>query len=50
VTRSLKRAVAALAEQVPDLGAHLDRSVRTGRFCSYSPEPSTALTWEVATH
>jgi hypothetical protein len=50
VTRSLKRAVAALAEQVPDLGAHLDRSLRTGRFCSYSPEPSTALTWEVATH
>lgn len=47
VTRSLKRAVAAIAEQVPDLGAHLGRSLRTGRFCSYSPEPSTALTWEV---
>ena len=47
VTRSLKRAVAAIAEQVPALGAHLDRSLRTGRFCSYSPEPSTALTWEI---
>lgn len=47
VTRSLKRAVAAIAEQVPDLGAHLDRSLRTGRFCSYSPEPATALTWEI---
>jgi hypothetical protein len=50
VTRSLKRAVAAIAERVPDLGAHLERSLRTGRFCSYSPEPATALTWEVTTH
>ena len=50
VTRSLKRAVAAVAEQVPDLGAHLERSLRTGRFCSYTPEPSTALTWEVTPH
>lgn len=47
VTRSVKRAIAAVADQLPDLGAHLERSVRTGRYCSYSPEPSTALTWEV---
>ncbi|MGH9214376.1 MAG: AAA family ATPase [Acidimicrobiales bacterium] len=49
VTRSLRRAVAAIAAQVPDLGAHLERSLRTGRFCSYSPEPSAALTWEIDT-
>jgi hypothetical protein len=48
VTRSLRRAVAAVADQLPELGAHLERSVRTGRFCSYSPEPSAALTWETA--
>ncbi|HEY8544482.1 MAG TPA: AAA family ATPase [Acidimicrobiales bacterium] len=47
VTRSLKRAIAAVADQLPDLGAHLERSVRTGRYCAYSPEPSTALTWDV---
>ena len=47
VTRSLKRAVAAISEKVPDLGAHLDHSLRTGRFCSYAPEPASALTWEI---
>jgi hypothetical protein len=47
VTRSLKRVIAAVAEQAPDLAAHLERSVRTGRFCSYSPEPAAQLTWTI---
>jgi hypothetical protein len=48
VTRTLRRAVDAIAAVVPDLGAHLDVSVRTGRFCSYAPEPRAALDWDVA--
>ena len=47
VVRSLKRAIAAIAVEAPDLGAHLDVSIRTGRYCAYQPEPSAALRWLV---
>ena len=47
VARSLRRAIDAVRAVAPGLGAHFDVSVRTGRFCSYAPEPSTALTWRV---
>lgn len=47
VTRSIRRAIAAIAAEAPDLGAHLERSVRTGRFCAYEPDPGAALTWDV---
>ncbi len=49
VTRSIKRAIAAVAAVAPELGAHLDVSVRTGRRCSYRPDPAVAVTWEVTT-
>ncbi len=49
VTRSIKRAIAAVATRAPDLGAHLEVSVRTGRQCRYQPDPAVALTWEVST-
>lgn len=47
VTRSIRRAIAAVAAQAPELGAHLEVSVRTGRECSYRPDPAAALAWEV---
>ena len=47
VARSLRRAIDAVRTAVPELGAHFDVSVRTGRFCSYAPEPSTAIAWRV---
>lgn len=47
VTRSIRRAIGAVAAQAPELGAHLEVSVRTGRECSYRPDPAAALTWEV---
>jgi hypothetical protein len=47
VVRSLKRAIGAIAQQAPDLGAHLEVSVRTGRYCCYLPEPAAALRWIV---
>ncbi len=49
VARSLRRAVAAVADQAPLLGAHLEESVRTGGFCIYLPDPAAALTWTVDT-
>ena len=47
VVRSLRRTIAAIAEQAPLLGAHLDESVRTGGHCIYLPEPGSALSWTV---
>ncbi len=47
VVRSLRRAIAAIAQEAPQLGAHLEESVRTGRYCMYLPEPAAALFWSV---
>ncbi len=49
VTRSIKRAIAAVGAKAPDLGAHLEAAVRTGRQCRYQPDPAVALTWEIST-
>jgi hypothetical protein len=48
-TRNLRRAVAAVGRAVPELGRHLDVSIRTGHACAYAPEPSAALAWTVVT-
>lgn len=47
VTRSLRYALVRLTEQHPDLGAHLDRAVRTGMYCSYVPDPVSPISWEL---
>lgn len=48
VTRNIRRAIALVAERLPGLGAHLERSVRTGGDCCYDPEPATAMRWEIS--
>ena len=41
VTRTLREAIARITAECPSLGAHLDRSVRTGTSCQYTPhEPA----------
>ncbi|WGY00574.1 hypothetical protein QI633_18750 [Nocardioides sp. QY071] len=49
VTRSLRYALARVAQVHPELGGHLRRAVRTGTCCSYVPDPVVPLTWEVVT-
>ncbi|GAA3540106.1 hypothetical protein [Nocardioides daeguensis] len=49
VTRSLRYALARIAEVHPEIGGHLSRAVRTGACCSYAPDPVVPLTWEVVT-
>jgi hypothetical protein len=39
-------AIRAIAASDPDLARHLDRSIVTGRYCSYEPESDT--TWRVS--
>ena len=34
----LRAAIARIAEHDAELGAHLDRSIETGRFCRYRPD------------
>ena len=45
-TRAIRGAVANLARANPSLGRHLAATVRTGRYCSYIPDPRAPITWE----
>jgi len=45
VTRALRQAIAGLGEHHPELGEHLDRTVRTGTYCAYLPDPRAPAGW-----
>jgi hypothetical protein len=45
VTRAVRQAIARLAAHDPALGEHLDRTVRTGTYCSYLPDPQGPARW-----
>jgi hypothetical protein len=45
VTRALRHAMARIGEQQPQLGEHLDRTIRTGTYCSYLPDPRAPARW-----
>ncbi|MDP9441955.1 MAG: transcriptional regulator [Actinomycetota bacterium] len=47
VTRALRQAMAGIGEHHPQLGEHLDRSIRTGTYCSYLPDPRTPTVWNL---
>ena len=47
VTRSLRYAVARIAEHHPPMAAHLDRTLRTGTYCSYAPDPRMPAHWQL---
>ena len=46
-TRAIRAAIANLARANPSLGRHLEVAVRTGRSCSYTPDPRAPITWEL---
>ena len=48
VTRSLRYALRRLAEHHPGLATHLEHAVRTGTYCSYTPDPLAPVVWEVS--
>jgi hypothetical protein len=37
VTRAIRTAISRIRDRAPGLGAHLERAIRTGTRCSYSP-------------
>jgi hypothetical protein len=45
-TRAIRTAMANLARANPALGQHLASAIRTGRYCSYIPDPRAPITWE----
>jgi tetratricopeptide (TPR) repeat protein len=47
VTRALRYAIDRIATHHTQLGDHLERTVRTGTYCSYTPDPRTPMTWQV---
>ena len=45
VTKAIREATRRIAAEDSALGDHLERSVRTGVYCVYDPDPSSRLTW-----
>lgn len=47
VTRAIRAALARIRAHNPNLSNHLDRTVRTGTYCSYQPDPRAPADWRV---
>ena len=47
VTRAIRSALARIEEHHPELGRHLKRTVHTGTFCVYQPDPRTPTDWTI---
>jgi hypothetical protein len=46
-TRAIRAALGRIGKALPELGAHLDRSVSTGTYCSYRPDPHHVPQWRL---
>lgn len=47
VTRAVRSAMTRIREHNPQLGEHLDRSIRTGTYCTYLPDPRAPVAWKL---
>jgi hypothetical protein len=45
VTRAVRQAMTRIAEHHPELGEHLSRTIRTGTYCAYVPDPRAPADW-----
>ena len=45
VTRAIRNAIDRLSAESPALGGHLEATIRTGTYCSYTPDPRAPITW-----
>ena len=45
VTKAVRAAIRRLEQADPELGRHLQRTVRTGTFCAYVPDPALHAVW-----
>ncbi len=44
-TRAVRQAIARIGEHAPSLGEHLSRTIRTGTYCAYVPDPRAPASW-----
>ena len=44
-TRAIRTAVARIRAHSPALADHLNATIHTGTFCSYTPDPRAPITW-----
>jgi tetratricopeptide (TPR) repeat protein len=47
VTRAVRQAMTRIAEHHPQLGQHLNRTIRTGTYCAYAPDPRAPADWRL---
>jgi tetratricopeptide (TPR) repeat protein len=47
VTRAIRSALDRTRAQSSLLGRHLDATIRTGAYCSYTPDPRVPIQWEL---
>ena len=47
VTRAVRQAIARIGGNHPELRAHLERTIRTGTYCCYSPDPRIPADWDL---
>jgi tetratricopeptide (TPR) repeat protein len=47
VTRAVRHAMTRIAEHHPQLGQHLSRTIRTGTYCAYVPDPRAPAGWRL---
>jgi hypothetical protein len=45
VTRAVRQVMTRIAEHHPQLGQHLSRTIRTGTYCAYLPDPRAPAGW-----
>jgi tetratricopeptide (TPR) repeat protein len=45
VTRAVRQAITRITEHHPQLGQHLSRTIRTGTYCAYVPDPRAPADW-----
>ena len=48
ITKTIKSALERIAQSDAALGETLARSIKTGTFCSYQPDPAFPMVWEFA--
>jgi tetratricopeptide (TPR) repeat protein len=47
VTRAVRQAMGRIRAQHPPLSAHLERTIRTGTYCAYLPDPRAPVAWKL---
>jgi tetratricopeptide (TPR) repeat protein len=47
VTRAIRQAIARIGEHQPRLDEHLGRTIRTGTYCAYLPDPRVPAAWRL---